>query len=201
MASDTTQQGSIPQRPAPRPKLSTELPRPTSGEQVIIGCKLPHGIVLEHITIRPEPADGRTVNFNPAPAGPRVVLNGSNSMLRPGLVMAQGEHLFGMTHVDRSFWEKWLEHNRGSGLVQKGFVFEVPGEGSATKARDTAVEMAKERADLRTGLEALDPRTDDKGKPVDPRMRKNIIPGQSETVVTSDPERLELLNRMTGGRL
>ena len=83
---------------------------------VKIGCKLPHGLVLEVNNVK-------------------VTLNGANQhfafMSRMGDV--------GITDVDQSFWNEWLKSHAETPYVINGFVFETKDESSAkAKAADTA---------------------------------------------------------------
>lgn len=65
--------------------------------QIIIGCKLPNGLILE--------LDDK-----------RVILNGANSAI------IIGGH--GITeNVDADFWAAWLAKNKGMSFVKAGHVF------------------------------------------------------------------------------
>lgn len=123
---------------------------------VQIGCKLPHGLVLEIITV------DKTTMF-PAPTGPRVTLKGANSRRPEGSTIAQGEHPYAITEVDKGFWDKWIETNANLPYVKNGQVFVADSVGKAAG-------IAKDQHTLPTGLEALkkesDPRT--KGVAADP---------------------------------
>ena len=82
---------------------------------VKIGCKLPHGLVLEVNNVK-------------------VALNGANQhftfMNRMGDV--------GVTDVEQSFWNEWLKSHAEAAYVINGFVFETKDEASASaKAKDT----------------------------------------------------------------
>jgi hypothetical protein len=114
---------------------------------VLIGCKLPHGIMLELIT---EPPKDRTLqNRNPAPTGPRVTLKGSNT-LRTDRRMSQAQHLYATTRVPKEFWDAWIARpgNKELPFVKNGLVFVATSEADA-KA------LMREHKDLRTGFEPL----------------------------------------------
>jgi hypothetical protein len=66
---------------------------------------------------------------------------------------------FGLTEVDRGFWEKWLSQNSRLDLVTKGLVFACSDQASA---RARALENEK----LFCGLEPLDPAGDPRAKDV-----------------------------------
>lgn len=97
---------------------------------VLIGCKLPHGLQLQ-LADKPD----------------IVVLNGQNQngyskdMYVPPVP-------YGETEVDADFWNAWKKENAGLDFVKNGLVFEAPvGKPAelAAKAKDTD----------KTGLEPL----------------------------------------------
>lgn len=167
---------------------STSQDRPTS--VVYIGCKLPNGITLELI----QPGN----DWNPAPTGQRVTLKGANNVRDPGLMGgSQFEHPYSLTPVDASFWEQWLKANKDMKFVKEGQIFAVPEKGTAKEAKQSAKDMAKERMPVKTGLEAISPAVDEKGRTKDPRLQSVAIKGKTETQVGSDPEHLtSLMNGM-----
>lgn len=115
---------------------------------VVVGCKLPHGIVLEA---------GRYGDPNYT----RVRLNGSNSARVVGG--------YGLTDVSRDFWETWYKGHRNLGFVRDGFVF-VHGDEASAAAH------AREQAGKRTGLEPLDPtRPDPRVKGIVDRDGKPLV--------------------------
>ncbi len=63
---------------------------------VIVGCKLPNGIIIEH-------------------AGKRVTLAGGHS------AKIRGSH--GMTVVDKDFWDAWRATHADYHPVKKGLIF------------------------------------------------------------------------------
>ena len=143
--------------------------------EVVIGCKLPHGLILE--LINKPPKDPKEQVLQPAPTGRRVTLKGANSM-RIDLRAAQGVHPYATTRIDKAFWDAWLAENKNLTFVTNGLVFEAKDDASAKS-------IAKERKDERTGLEALNQDTKS-----DPRMPKRGGPAFSAP--ESD---LESLNR------
>jgi hypothetical protein len=114
---------------------------------VLIGCKIPNGIILELIT---EPSkDVKEQTLQPRPTGPRVTLKGSNT-LRTDRRMAQAQHLYATTRVEAAFWNAWYARNRDMDFVKNGLVFVAKNE-SELKG------ISKERQGVATGLEPLNP--------------------------------------------
>lgn len=96
--------------------------------KVIIGCKLPHGLILE----------------NPLNPNVTVELNGLNKSLIIGAKHAT-------TEVDAEFWDLWKNTNPKFSALLSGAIFEAKNEADA-KA------IAKEKLKEKTGFEAMDPK-------------------------------------------
>ncbi len=96
---------------------------------VIVGCKLPHGLILEH------PMDPTV----------KVELAGKNKALILGADYAS-------TEVDSDFWEQWAAVNKEFPAVKSGAIF------VAKSSADVAA-VARENADRKTGFEAMDPKS------------------------------------------
>ena len=92
---------------------------------IIIGCRLPHGIVLE----------------NPKDARIKVELKGLNS------VQIIGAGYYANT-VDADFWAAWKEFHKEFAPLKSGAIFEASTESEAAA-------KAKELKDEKTGFEAL----------------------------------------------
>ena len=92
---------------------------------VIIGCKLPHGLILDH-PLAPEK---------------KVVLKGKNSALIIGSD-------YGTTEVDGEFWETWKTVHNDFPAIRSGAIFEA-----GTVSELTAV--AGELTDEKTGFEPM----------------------------------------------
>ncbi len=92
---------------------------------VTVGCKLPHGITIEH----------------PLDPSKTVTLNGKNKAVILGAEYAS-------TEVDGDFWEQWLAVNKEFPAVKAGAIF------VAKSATDVAA-VAREFADRRTGFEPM----------------------------------------------
>ena len=143
------------------------------GEKVTVACKLPQGLVLQlyqEVEID-EPVMGggvrRTKQHIPIP-GKRVELAGTGYPInmtpyapivgakRPGA----GEGFALTSGVDADFWNEWCRQNKGSPLLESGVLF--------ADIKPVYVEgIAKERIDLRSGLEPL--LRDSQGQIDDPR--------------------------------
>lgn len=120
-----------------------------------VGCRLPHGIVLELI----QPGKMR----RPMPAGKRVTLKGANSVLTGRDNFNPIVSGFGVTAVDREFAEEWFKRNADMDFVKNGAVFKVP------KAADAQAAIRERERDS-TGLEPLNPAVDAQGNNTDPRL-------------------------------
>ena len=92
---------------------------------VVVGCKLPHGLVLAH----------------PMDASKTVTLKGVNEELIAG----SG---YGLTDVDAEFWEQWEATNRDFAPMRAKAIFVAK---NATDAPKVAEELKNET----TGLEPL----------------------------------------------
>jgi hypothetical protein len=106
-----------------------------------VGCKLQNGLIMELIT--------PGLMSQPTPAGKRVVIKGANSMLeRPRDTPLIGK--FAFTEVDEAFAVEWFERNKDMDFVKNGMVFMQKNVASANAE-------AKEKANILTGLEPLNP--------------------------------------------
>ena len=94
-------------------------------KNIIIGCRLPHGIVLEN------PKDPRI----------KVELKGLNSLLVIGST-------FYANNVDADFWAEWKNFHKEFPALKSGAIFEAQTEVDANA-------KAKELKEEKTGFEAL----------------------------------------------
>lgn len=92
---------------------------------VVIGCKLPHGLILEL----------------PTDTAKTVKLNGRNKALIVGADYAT-------TDIDSDFWDMWFALNSDFPAVKSGAIF-------VAKSAQDAAAMAKEFAERETGLEPM----------------------------------------------
>ena len=105
------------------PKAATNVA--VGGTSVTIGCKLPHGIVLDH----------------PLDPSKKVELRGKNRSL---IIGAE----YGTTEVDGEFWETWKTVHAEFPALRSGAIFE------AANASDLAA-VAAELKDEATGFEPM----------------------------------------------
>ncbi len=164
------------QKPNPTAqKLPVPPPPKTSGDTVVVACKLPAGAKLRvHTWVVRQTilAAGSKVEERVAePTGESVTLNGS--ALDPAMLAAGRfpEHPivggYALTpHVPREFWERWLEENAESDLVKNHIIF---AHGTEASARDASKTHEKQLS----GLEPIDPA--DPGAKTG--MRRLIEPG------------------------
>ena len=92
---------------------------------VVVGCKLPHGITIEH----------------PMDPAKTVELKGKNKAL---IIGAE----YGTTEVDGEFWEQWAAVNKEFPAVKSGAIF------VAKNAAEVAA-IAEDFKDRKTGFEAM----------------------------------------------
>ena len=95
------------------------------GTSVTIGCKLPHGIVLDH----------------PLDPEKKVELKGKNGSLIIGAD-------YGTTEVDGEFWETWKTVHKDFPPLKSGAIFEA---GNASELTAVAAELEDET----TGFEPM----------------------------------------------
>ena len=96
---------------------------------VVVGCKLPHGITIEH----------------PMDPAKTVELKGTNKSLIVGAEYAT-------TEVDADFFEQWTAVNKEFPAVKSGAIF-------VAKSAADIVAVARENADRKTGFDAMDPKS------------------------------------------
>ena len=121
---------------------------------VTVACKHPSGLLLYRETARviPEPVFGGgfrevTQYFK---TGEPVKING------PAHPQDKAPHCtiiggYAMTYgVDADFWNEWLKLHNGDPMVREGIIMAIP------KPADAEAE-AKRNAEVRSGLERLDP--------------------------------------------
>ena len=96
---------------------------------VLIGCKLPNGVVLQH----------------PHEPSKKVVLNGINKALIKGANYAT-------TDVDKDFWEAWVSDHIDFAPLRIGAIFMAKDAASANS-------IAKELDKVKTGFEPMSQKT------------------------------------------
>jgi hypothetical protein len=142
------------------PAIGAETKKNTS--TVWIGLKLPRGLKLtlgSMVTVdRPTFGGGvkPTKTYMPDPTRGEVRLKGYATAFGkiPNYTII-GD--FGLTEVDRDWWEEWKSLNPGFEMLKNGLIFEH-GEKASVEA------YALENKDLKCGLEPMDPAGDERGE-------------------------------------
>lgn len=110
-------------------RISTKAPAATNvavgGTSVTVGCKLPHGLILDH----------------PLDPDKKVELKGKNGSL---IIGAE----YGTTEVDGEFWETWKTVHKDFPALRSGAIFEARNASELTA-------VAAELEDEKTGFEAM----------------------------------------------
>lgn len=133
--------------------------------KVLIGCKLPNGLVMEIVT--PQKQLGA---LHPAPRGKFVKLNGSASVNGGRISRINQAPEYGTTLVEAEFAAAWFKANADLPVVQTGTVFVADNERDfASKVREGLAESS--------GFEPIDPAGDARTPPE----------------VTADPDQLKRL--------
>lgn len=129
-------------------------PITTGTETVTVACKLPNGLILRVFDMveTQEAVQGgyRTVKIA-RPKGNSITIKGYLEKYNPALPPAAVSSSFALTSgVPKDFWELWLSQNADLEAVVKGHIF-------AADHHNTVKSMTREREDLRSGLEPIDP--------------------------------------------
>jgi hypothetical protein len=122
---------------------------------VTVGCKLPNGLVLQlyQNVKRVENVPNGTRTYEIAEqVGEPITIHGSAMKFEPGYIPpAQLAGGYGLTPgVNRDFFEEWMKQNREHPAVKSGLIF-------AAGSQMDAMDVAKENAGKRSGLEQIDP--------------------------------------------
>jgi hypothetical protein len=142
------------------PKVPDQTPPATGTDTVVIACKVPQGLVISAYGPNEEVEIGSPTRrmvkiFKPVP-GSQFHLKGTGGVLHlAGNVYDQMSrntpgHFAITKGCPRATWENWFSFNKDSPLVTEGLVFCV-------ESVDAAIIEAKSRAELRTGMEPIDP--------------------------------------------
>jgi hypothetical protein len=122
---------------------------------VLVASKLPNSHLLQlhemHEVPEGSPTGTRMVK-KAVKVGEPVRLNGSRThfgVMPNHPVLPQG---YGLTKVDREFWETWLKQNKDSDAIQNGIIFAYEGlDGVEGRAKENA------KAGVLSGLEPINP--------------------------------------------
>ncbi len=131
-----------------------------STRQVYVGCKLPNGAILRlfrWIDDRGTPKDKNTgerekiaivdCDSNGKPKEARLRGPALRFGAQPRFIIAGG---YAITPIDADFWEKWVEQNKGSSLIDNKLIF-------AMDTQHAAEQEALNSADVKSGFEPIDP--------------------------------------------
>lgn len=154
------------------PAIGGETKKNTS--TVWIGLKLPRGLTLRlgDMVVVDRPTFGGgvkpTKTFMPNPQKGEVRLKGyAVSFGKIPNYSIIGD--FGLTEVDRAWWDEWKAQNSGFDLLKTGLIFEH-GEKASVEA------YAAENAGLKCGLEPMDPAGDNRAEKVESDNLTDIEP-------------------------
>ena len=117
-----------------------------TGETVTVACKLPNGL---HLDLRDANGEVRRVTLRGS-GDARRMESGGQFVSSHGNRVSEG---FGLTPgVSKEFWEAWEAQYRKANYepLVRGLIFAVP-------KLDSAAAMAREKAEIKTGLEPIDP--------------------------------------------
>lgn len=128
-----------------------------SGGTVTVACKTPHGLILRGFrktTVQvPVLGGGFREAVEYEPDGRRVTIFG-NAAPQNGAPRTRVVCGFALTDgVDKDLWNEWIAANKDLPAVKNGLVFAYP------SVTDTA-DAAKERKDIKSGFERIDPAGD-----------------------------------------
>jgi len=124
------------------------------GDTVTVACKLPHGLELrlckpEEFQV-PVPGGGMRKEKRFVHFGPAVVIKGyvAPHGMSPEAPVVGG---YALTYgVDSDFFAEWLKQNADHDAVRNNLIF-------AHVKNDMVTGEAKEKAEIRNGLEPIDP--------------------------------------------
>ncbi len=121
---------------------------------VSVACKLPNGLALRVFQMIPHSelvmGGGTRETEIAVQVGDTVTLKGYAAPfgMAPNAPVAGGYAI--TSGVDADFWAAWLEQNATHPAVKNGLVF-------ASERVDSVQKQAKEQAEIKCGLEPLDP--------------------------------------------
>ena len=124
------------------------------GETVTVACKLPHGLELR--LCKPEefmvniPGGGTRKEKRHVPYGKSVIIGGVAAPFgfQPNSPISGGYAL--TPNVDKQFFDEWLRQNADHDAVRNNLLF-------AHVKTDMVSDEAKEKKDIKSGLEPIDP--------------------------------------------
>ena len=140
-------------------------------ETVTVACKHQPGLLLKlyYPTKETHPLLGGGLKevdvWREIENSPRVKINGptppkDHNADRPAMIGGYAL-TFG---VDKTFWDEWVKQNADSDMLRNRILFAAP-------KHDMVEGRAKEGKEVRSGLEPINPGTDEKGSSLDPRAK------------------------------
>lgn len=157
---------------------------PESGT-VTVGCKWPPGLTLRMFRMveLQEPVMGGGINRYQAsqPTGIEVRIKGfaRGIAATKSPLPVTGEYAL-TPNVDAAFFRAWMEQNKDSDMVKNGLIF-------CHKSEHAARDMSKERHDLRSGLDPLNPKSPSNPKG-DHRIPQSLNPNLSNVETLEQKE-------------
>ena len=123
------------------------------GGTVTVACKIPNGLELRIFEAFDwdEPVMGggtRTTKIH-RQKGESIRLKGNSAPQGTPIITHGGYAL--TSGIDADFWEAWLAQNKETALVRSNLIYALPRE-------DSAASKGREQAEVRSGLERLDPK-------------------------------------------
>lgn len=123
-------------------------------ETVTVALKHPHGLILrlyDMVEVDEPLMGGGYKTVKRAQQIPGEVRINGYSQPNKKVPPAATSGAFALTYgVPKLFWEKWLADNKGHPYVEKGLIFAAASNGYVSQ-------KAKEREELRSGLEPINP--------------------------------------------
>lgn len=150
---------------AERLKTSVKTPRPT----VMVGCKLPNGLILRIFDMVPHVERGTngvstTTNIARLHCPPIVIKGNRVDPDADPETLPLIRSNYALTEVDADFMDRWMHDNEDSDIVKNNLVF------IASDQRE-AEAIAKDHKSVRSGMEPLK-------QDGDPRMPKKVQRGE-----------------------
>jgi hypothetical protein len=128
-----------------------EAPQHKTRDTVWVICKLPHGLTIDleqQVEAEATDASGRRPKVWRAIPGQTITIKGANSN---SVVGRNGRILgYGMTEVERGFWEQWIATHKDFPAVKNGMI-------ATQETRERAMSAAMENKNLLTGFEQIEP--------------------------------------------
>lgn len=135
--------------------MANDVPVVSKTEQVLVGCKLPHGLYLD---LRDKL--GNLVERFRLPGNASFTLPNPNRKFKNPTTVSGDT----FTPIPKKFWEEWYGLNKNHPAVKSGAIY-------FAKDRNSAYDMASEHEKENVGFDKIDPdkhgvnKMDDENKP------------------------------------